>query len=161
MAARLAAARLRGTRTLATIRRHEPGEAVELRPGDAAVERRAFGDEDVRAFARVSGDTNALHLDEEAARASRFGRRVVHGMLTASLFSTVFGTRLPGAIYLGQSVRFRAPVFIGDEIEARVTVREVAADSRVVTCDTVVTNADGVEVVTGEARVLVPELARR
>ncbi|NNK32313.1 MAG: MaoC family dehydratase, partial [Xanthomonadales bacterium] len=75
-----------------------------------------FTDRDVRAFADVSRDTNPIHLDDAAAAASLFGRRVVHGMLVASLFSGLLGVEMPGegTIYLGQTLSFKAPVFIGD-----------------------------------------------
>lgn len=79
---------------------------------------------DVVAFSAISGDTNPIHLDEAYAAASRFGRRVAHGMLGASLISAVMGTRLPGSggIYLSQTLQFKAPIHLGDAVTARVEV---------------------------------------
>lgn len=145
-------------RAPAAIRRHTADEDVVLVEGDHASLERAFGDADVRAFAALSGDDNPLHLDEGEAARSRFGRRVVHGMLTSSLFSTVFGKQLPGSIYLGQQLRFEAPAFLGDRLTARVVVRSVSARSRVVRCETTVLNESGEALVSGEATVLVPRL---
>jgi 3-hydroxybutyryl-CoA dehydratase len=110
----------------------------------------------VRAFAELSGDFNPLHLDEEVAGASRFGGRIVHGMLTASLISQLLGMELPGtgAIYLGQSLRFTAPVRIGDEVEAVVEVTAVDLERRRMTLSTVVNAPDGKPVLTGEALML-------
>lgn len=85
---------------------------------------RAFTAEDVAAFARLSGDLNPIHLDEAAAAAAGVkgvdGRRVVHGMLCASLFSAIIGSRFPGAIYATQSLAFRRPVAVGEEVTAEV-----------------------------------------
>ena len=124
--------------------------------GQLASCRRVFTDDDVRRFAELSGDFNELHLDEAAARASRFGGRVVHGMLTASLISRLIGMELPGrgAIYMGQSLRFTAPVRIGDEVEAIVEVTAVDAARSRLTLSTVVNGPDGTPVLTGEALVL-------
>jgi 3-hydroxybutyryl-CoA dehydratase len=124
--------------------------------GQRATCRRAFSDEDVRAFAALSGDLNELHLDEVAAQRSRFGGRVVHGMLTASLISRLLGMDLPGkgAIYLSQSLRFTAPVRIGDEVEAAVEVTAIDPVKRRLTLTTTVTGPDTKPVITGEALVM-------
>ena len=81
-------------------------------------------DADILCFSEISGDTNPVHLDDDYARATRFGGRIAHGMLSASLISAVIGTKLPGtgAIYLSQNLRFRAPVKPGDLVTARVRV---------------------------------------
>jgi 3-hydroxybutyryl-CoA dehydratase len=112
---------------------------------------------DVSAFAGVSGDTNPMHIDAEYAKRSRFGSRIAHGMLTASLLSTVIGTRLPGpgCIYVSQSLRFRRPVRIGDTVIARVTVTEMDDAKRCAVLSTVCTVA-GEAVIDGQAIVLVP-----
>jgi 3-hydroxybutyryl-CoA dehydratase len=124
--------------------------------GTRATCRRAFTDDDVRRFAELSGDFNELHVDAAAARASRFGGRVVHGILTASLISRLIGMELPGrgAIYLGQSLRFTAPVRIGDELEAVVEVTAVDEAKRRLTLSTTVNGPDRKPVLTGEALVL-------
>jgi 3-hydroxybutyryl-CoA dehydratase len=100
---------------------------------------RAFDIDDVRAFAALAGDDNPLHLDAEFAASSRFGRRIVHGMLYGSLISTIFGAQIPGSVYVSQSFRFRRPVFVGDTVVARVEVTRVAtAPQHLVTCRTTV-----------------------
>ncbi len=129
----------------------------EIEPGMKASLSRTFGEEDVEAFARITSDVNPAHLDEEFARTTVFGRRVVHGMLTASLISAVLGTRLPGkgAVYVSQSLQFRAPVFLGDTVTAEVEVSSVDARRRRVT---LVTRClvNGKVVLKGEAVVLAP-----
>jgi 3-hydroxybutyryl-CoA dehydratase len=124
--------------------------------GHRATCRRAFTDEDVRRFAELSGDFNELHVDEAAARASRFGGRVVHGMLTASLITRLIGMELPGrgTIYLSQSLRFTAPVRIGDELQAVVEVTAVDTARRRLTLSTTVSGPEGKPVLIGEALVL-------
>src|SRR2546423_453335 len=97
----------------------------ELALGQAAEATHVVGERDLEAFAALSGDTNPVHLDEAYAKTSSFGGRIAHGMLSAAYVSAVLGTKLPGpgAIYLSQSLRFRRPVRIGDEVTARVTVK--------------------------------------
>lgn len=125
--------------------------------GDRVSARRVFGDAEVRSFAELSGDRNELHLDDEYARQSRFGRRVVHGMLTASLFTRLIGMELPGrgTIYMQQTLRFTAPVFVGEEIEAIVEVAAIDRDRRRLTLSTVARKGDGTQVIVGEALVMV------
>ncbi|MBZ0291980.1 MAG: MaoC family dehydratase [Anaerolineae bacterium] len=126
--------------------------------GDRASRTKTIEDKDIRQFAEVSGDTNSVHLDDEAAAKSVFGRRVAHGMLTASLISAVLGNELPGvgSIYMGQELRFKAPVFIGDTITASVEVTNIREDKGIITLRTICTNQDGKIVVDGEATVLAP-----
>lgn len=117
---------------------------------------------DILLFSAVSTDTNAVHLDEEFGKTTMFGGRIAHGMLSASLLSAVLGTRLPGpgVIYLSQSLRFKAPVRIGDTVHAKVTVKEVITDKARVVLDTVCTVGDKV-VIDGEAMVMATSRARR
>jgi 3-hydroxybutyryl-CoA dehydratase len=131
---------------------------MPLEIGDSAERTTHITDERIRLFAQVSGDDNSLHLDDEAARASRFGRRIAHGMLTASLVSAVLGCDLPGvgSIYLSQTVKFKAPVFLDDRITARVTVTAYRPDKRIATLATLCLNQDGQIVLEGEAVVIVP-----
>lgn len=98
----------------------------ELEVGQSARFSKTVTEADVTPFAGITGDLNPAHVDEVAARASRFQGRVAHGMLSAAFISTVLGTRLPGpgTIYMGQTLRFTAPVRIGDTVTAEVTVRE-------------------------------------
>ena len=130
---------------------------MSLKVGDAAEVSKTITDEDVRAFAELTGDRNPVHLDEEYAARTRFGRRIAHGMLGASLISAVLANELPGrgTVYLSQTLKFTAPVFLGDTVTARVTVRHVREDKPVVTLETVCTNDRGERVVEGEAVVLV------
>ena len=121
---------------------------------------KTVGAREVELFAEVSEDRNPIHLCDVAARASVFGGRVAHGMLSASLFSAIIGERLPGhgTIYLGQSLRFRAPVRLGCEVTATVTVAAVDPPRRRATlaCEA---RVGGTVVITGEAEVLVPSRA--
>ena len=130
---------------------------MSLKVGDSAETRKTIADEDVRAFAELTGDRNPVHLDDEYAASTRFGRRIAHGMLGASLISAVLANELPGrgTVYLSQTLRFTAPVFLGDTVTARVTVKSVREDKPVVTLETVCTNERGERVVEGEAVVLV------
>ena len=133
-----------------------------LKIGDSAFMTKTFSDEDVRSFAEISGDKNPVHLDDEFASSTQFKRRLVHGMLTASLISAVMGTELPGpgSIYLSQSINFRAPVYIGDTITATVTVIKIRESKKIVTLETVCKNQSDMVVLEGEADLLVPELIR-
>jgi 3-hydroxybutyryl-CoA dehydratase len=132
---------------------------MTFKVGDAAEISKTITDEDVRAFAELTGDRNPVHLDEEYAATTRFGRRIAHGMLGASLISTVLASELPGpgSVYLSQTLRFTAPVYLEDTVTARVTVKHVREDKPVVTLETVCTNQRGERVVEGEAVVLVPK----
>ena len=112
---------------------------------------------DILMFAGVTGDTNPVHLNEELAAASMFGGRIAHGMLSAGFISTVLGTKLPGpgSIYLSQTLKFKAPVRIGDTVVARATITELVAEKRKVRFKTVCT-VTGKVVLDGEAEILVP-----
>jgi 3-hydroxybutyryl-CoA dehydratase len=110
--------------------------------------------EDVAEFARITSDSNPLHLDEEYAKKTRFGGRVVHGMLGASLISAVIGTKLGGPIYLSQTLKFLKPVRIGDTLTATANVIAVREDKNIFTLKTSVSNQEGNEVIVGEATVL-------
>lgn len=125
--------------------------------GDTASLSKTITELDLERFAEVSLDRNPVHFDEDYARTTRFGGRIAHGMISAGLISAVIGTQLPGpgSIYLSQSLRFRAPVRIGDTVTATVTVRAVREDKPIITLETVCANQDGDALLTGEAVVLV------
>ena len=92
--------------------------------------------DDVESFADASGDTQPLHLDDEMAGKSRFKKRIAHGILTAGVISAAIGTKVaPGkvVIYMGQSLRFLAPVYLGDAITAKLSVISINAPRRLVT----------------------------
>ncbi len=118
---------------------------------------KTISEADILMFAGVSGDTNAVHLDAEFAASTMFGERIAHGMLSAALISAVFGTRLPGpgCIYLSQSLKFKAPVKVGDTVVARVTVKELKTEKRRAVFSTVCT-VGGTVVTDGEAEILIP-----
>lgn len=124
--------------------------------GESAVLSKTISSEDIDAFARITGDTNPIHLDDAYARETRFGGRIAHGILGAGLISAVLGTQLPGpgAIYLGQTLRFKAPVRPGDTIAARATVTQWNAEKGTVTLATEAVNQAGTIVMTGEATLI-------
>ena len=129
---------------------------MNFKVGDQATVSKTITDEDIRVFAELVGDHNSIHLDDEYAGKTRFGRRIAHGMLSASLISTVIGTRLPGpgSVYLKQSYQFVAPVFPGDTVTARATITKIREDKPIITLETVCLNQDDQLVVKGEALVL-------
>jgi 3-hydroxybutyryl-CoA dehydratase len=136
----------------------------DLKVGMTAAFGKTITEADVLLFAGVSGDTNSLHVNEEFAKKTRFGKRIAHGMLSASLISTVLGTKLPGpgAIYMSQTLKFVLPVYLGDTVEARVTVAEINTQKRRIVMQTECT-VGGEQVVVGEALIWVPppeELAK-
>jgi 3-hydroxybutyryl-CoA dehydratase len=123
--------------------------------GTEATLSRAITEDDILLFAVVSGDKNPLHLDEEYAERSLFGKRIAHGFLIGSLISAVLGNDLPGpgSIYLGQTLRFLAPIHIGDTVTVVVKVVALREDKRIVTLHTNCTNQHGTLVLSGEATV--------
>lgn len=130
---------------------------MKFKPGDSASLSRTISDDDIRAFANATGDHNPLHLDEQFAKQTRFGKRIAHGMLSASLISAVIANELPGqgSIYLGQTLQFVAPVFPGDTVTARITVTSIREDKPIIKLETVCTNQRDEVVIRGEATVLV------
>ncbi len=129
----------------------------DLKVGDSRSLTKTITPDLVQKFADVSEDRNPIHLDEAAGKASMFGQRIAHGMLSASLFSALLGERLPGhgTIYLGQTLKFLAPVMVGAEVTATVTVREIAAEKKRVILDCLAV-VGGKPVIKGEATVLAP-----
>ena len=114
---------------------------------------------DVYAFAAASGDRNPVHLEASYAENTVFGGRIAHGLLVAGLISAVLGNTLPGpgTIYLGQELRFKAPVYIGDSVTARVEVIELRPDKRIATLSTNCYNQDGKILIDGKAVVQYPQ----
>ena len=135
----------------------------ELEIGQNAAFSKTISESDVYLFAGVTGDMNPAHINSEYSKSSIFCERVVHGMLSASLISTVLGTELPGrgTIYLQQEVKFIAPVHFGDTITATVQVTEKNIVKNRVKLRTVCTNQNGVIVVDGEAIVIPPETVKK
>ncbi|MBU4433305.1 MAG: MaoC family dehydratase [Alphaproteobacteria bacterium] len=132
----------------------------ELSVGQSADLVRTVGEADIIAFAAVTGDNNPVHLDADYAATTAFGERIAHGMLSAGYISAVIGTQLPGpgAIYMSQSLRFKRPVKIGDEVTARATITEIDTAKARVTLATVCL-VNGKPVLEGEALIMVPRKA--
>ncbi|MDA1099167.1 MAG: MaoC family dehydratase [Proteobacteria bacterium] len=129
----------------------------DLEVGMSAFYSRTVTEADIVLFAGISGDFNPLHLNREFAEQTHFGGTIAHGMLTASLISTVVGTKLPGpgSIYMAQNIRFTAPVKAGDTITAVATVVDLNVEKRRCALDTICIRG-GEVVVTGDALLLVP-----
>lgn len=130
---------------------------MEIKIGDSYSRSREVTDELVRAFAEVSGDFNPIHLDEEFAKTTRFGRRIAHGMLSGAFISGVLGDRLAERkiVYLSQTMKFTAPVYIGDTVTTTSTVKDIREPKKIVTMETICTNQSGEVVVKGEAALMV------
>lgn len=130
---------------------------TEITIGMTASYSQTISDADVKAFAGISGDHNPVHLSEEYAKNSRFKNRIAHGLLTASFFSAIFGTKLPGegCVYAGQNLQFKKPVYLGDTVIAKVTVIAIDVLKKRVTFETVCTVKNRV-VTTGTAEIFIP-----
>lgn len=130
----------------------------EMKVGDSATFRKTVTEGDVYSYAGISGDQNPLHIDKVYGEQSQFGSRIAHGMFTASFISTVVGMYLPGpgCIYMGQELRFNAPVRFGDTIETKAEIIEIIAEKKRVILSTTCTNQDGVVVISGKATMYVP-----
>lgn len=124
--------------------------------GDVFSTSKTITDAVVQQFAEISGDFNPLHLDEEFAKKTRFGTRIAHGMISGALISAVLGFNLGGktVVYLTQSLKFVAPVFIDDTVTATATVLQIRKDKPIVTLETTCKNQDAITIVEGEAVVL-------
>lgn len=131
----------------------------ELQIGDSASFSKTMSETDIYGFAGITGDMNPAHVDAVAAAEGMFKQRIAHGMLSASFISTVLAMKLPGpgTIYLGQDLQFRAPVFIGDTVTARVECIEKIEARKWAKFKTTCTNQDGKVVVDGVATVLPPK----
>ena len=125
----------------------------DMKVGDKASLSKVFTEEDVIKYSEISSDTNPIHLDESYASSTVFGKRIVHGMLVASMFSALIGVELPGegSIYLGQSLSFKAPVAIGDQVTASVEIVRIRDDKPIVTLRTICINKEGQVLIEGEA----------
>jgi 3-hydroxybutyryl-CoA dehydratase len=129
----------------------------DLRIGMQASLVQTVGGEDLHMFARLTGDANPIHLDESYAAETRFKRRIAHGMLSAAYISAVLGTKLPGpgCIYISQTLNFRAPVHIGDEVTATVRISDLIENRKraIFACACAVGDKIVVE---GQAVILIP-----
>jgi len=129
----------------------------EIKVGQQAVFAKTVTEADIMAYAGVSGDMNPVHINEEFAKTTMFKGRIAHGMLSAGFISAVLGTKLPGpgCIYLSQTLKFMAPVKIGDTVTARATVTEIIPEKKRVVLKTECL-IGGKVVLDGEATVMVP-----
>jgi 3-hydroxybutyryl-CoA dehydratase len=123
----------------------------EFTPGQHATFTKTFTEDDVQRFIAITGDVNPLHVDEAFAAGTRFRHRVLHGMLTASLFSTMVGMLLPGtgAIYRSQTLSFLRPVYLGETVTAHFVVRSIDRAKHRLTIDAWIENAAGEKVIEG------------
>lgn len=130
----------------------------EINIGDKAHYTKCLSEEDVLLFARVSGDVNPVHLDEDFAKSTPFGGRIAHGIWSASLVSAAIATELPGpgSIYLGQNLQFKRPVFINDTLTVELEIKEKIDKRQRVIIDCKVSNQKNQVVLTGEADVMAP-----
>jgi 3-hydroxybutyryl-CoA dehydratase len=130
---------------------------MNIKIGDTYTTTREVTDAMVRGFAEFSGDFNPLHLDEEYAKNTRFGRRIAHGMLTGAFISSLLGYEFAERriVYLSQTMKFVAPVYIGDTVTVLGTVTSIRNDKPIVTLSTVCSKQTGEDVVTGEATVMI------
>ncbi|WP_081849305.1 MaoC family dehydratase [Aeromonas jandaei] len=130
----------------------------EIEAGMTASYSQTITDADIKDFAGISGDKNPVHMDEVYAKESRFERRIAHGMLSSSFFSALFGTQLPGrgCVYVGQNLKFRKPVYIGDTVTATIEVTSVDFERRRVFFDTYCKVGKS-KVITGTAEIYIPE----
>jgi len=127
----------------------------DLKIGQKASVQKTFTAADVTAFAGISLDVNPIHMSDKYAEDTIFGKRIVHGILTSGLISAVLANKLPGpgAIYMGQELRFTSPVYLGDDITAEVEVVELREDKKIVKLSTTCVNQDGKTVISGVATV--------
>jgi len=134
----------------------------ELRLGDKAEFTKTVSETDIYLYAGVTGDFNPAHIDEEYARGTFFKSRIAHGMLSAGFISSVIGTKLPGpgTIYLDQSLKFLAPIRIGDTITAWAEVVKIMSEENRIKLKTICVNQHGTTVLDGEAVVSPPKSHR-
>lgn len=130
---------------------------MEIKIGDKFTTTREITDELIRAFAELSGDHNPIHLDEEFAATTRFGKRIAHGMLSGAFISAVLGYEFGERkiVYLSQTMKFIAPVFIDDTITTTATVTRIREDKGIVILDTICSNQNDEVTLTGEAVVMI------
>jgi 3-hydroxybutyryl-CoA dehydratase len=135
----------------------------DFKVGDTASIMKTISEADISRFAEITGDFNPLHMNDEYAKKSMFGKRVAHGILSAGLISAVLGMKLPGpgALYLDQTLTFKKPVFIGDTLTAKGTIKDKIVKQKegkppmnLLKITTIVTKQDGAIVTEGEATIM-------
>ncbi len=130
----------------------------KIKLGDSASFQKRFTAEEHQAHLKCINDTNPIHFDEDFAATTPFGRPILQGALTSALISGILGTTLPGpdTVYLGQTLKFLLPVFVGEMVTARVSVTGIRADKPILTLKTQCFNEAGILAIDGEAVVKVP-----
>lgn len=126
-----------------------------IQVGDEATLTRTITEKDIQAYASLSGDDNSIHMDKQFASQTRFKQPIAHGMLTASLFSAIIGTLLPGhgSLYLSQSLNFKKPVMVDDTIQATVKVIQKVESAKMLVLKTTASNQHSQVVLDGTAKV--------
>jgi 3-hydroxybutyryl-CoA dehydratase len=129
----------------------------QLKIGMSASYEQTITDADIKTFAGLSGDNNPVHMSDEYAVDSQFKKRIAHGLISASFFSAIFGTKLPGqgCVYVSQDLKFLRPVYIGDTVHAKVTITTINIEKRRIMFDTVCTVRDK-KVIVGKAEIFMP-----
>lgn len=130
---------------------------TDIKIGDSAEFEIIITETMVHQFANISGDFNSLHMDNEFAKTTKFGKRVCHGMLLGSFFSRLVGMYIPGlhALYLSQSLKFISPCFIDDKIIVRGTVIRKSERTKIITLQTLILNTNDKILVDGECKAVV------
>ncbi|MGB4751399.1 MAG: MaoC family dehydratase [Fervidobacterium sp.] len=141
-------------------RKKGKGEKMEIEKmyvGQVYEVKRIVTDEMIKMFGEATGDKNPVHLDDEFARNSIFGGRIAHGILSLGIVSAVLGMEFPGAgtVYLMQNAKFKRPVYVGEEVTVRLTVKEIDREKRRVLLETLVVKPNGENAIEGEALVKV------
>ncbi len=140
------------------------GKAIdELKVGDKASHKKIITEKDIKMFGEITGDYNPAHFDDEYALQTIFKKRIAHGMLVGSLFSKLLGLDLPGpgSIYISQTLKFRRPVYFGDEIMAEVKIIKIDQAKNRVTFECVAYNQNNEKVVIGEAEIMPPKKEKK
>jgi 3-hydroxybutyryl-CoA dehydratase len=134
------------------------GKIDLLEIGMTATYSQTITDSDIKSFADISGDNNPVHMNDNFAKNSRFGKRIAHGLLSASFFSAIFGTKLPGSgcVYVSQSLKFLRPVYLNDTVNASVTIKSIDKTKRRIFFDTIC-SVKGKKVISGEAEIYLPD----
>lgn len=129
----------------------------QIEIGMSACYSQTITDADVKSFAGISGDHNPVHISDEYAKGSRYKKRIAHGLMSASFFSALFGTRLPGTgcVYVSQSLKFKYPVYLGDTVNAIVTVKSIDTEKRKLVFSTIC-KVGKKTVISGEAEIYIP-----
>jgi 3-hydroxybutyryl-CoA dehydratase len=130
----------------------------EFTIGMSASYEQTVTDADIKNFAGISGDKNPVHMSDDYAEKSKFKKRIAHGLMSASYFSALFGTKLPGegCVYVSQNLTFRKPIYIGDTVKAIVTIKDIDIKKHRLFFDTVCV-VNGKTVISGDAEIYIPE----